>query len=996
MHVRAIFPGTGSTTGGATAMVTGSGFVEGFATRGGGVVNTETTVLIGGAPATLVDVIDDNRVELVLPKGSAGPADVALTNPNGTGTCPGCFRYVAPIEIDTIAPALGSTAGGTSVTIKGHGFLAGMLVTVGEQELIGAAVVDGATVTGLTPPGAAGGATVRALSADGSGELRSAFVYGDPLRVDTVTPSVASIAGGTKLVVAGRGFSAQAQVLVDGAVVPTNWSGPQALECAAPPHAAAAVDVSVSDTGAVPAANASASTLPHALLYADLGAAAPQPLALAALTPQHGPLAGGACPTACLTLLGAGFTVADLVVFVAGAQVAPANVHAASDHQLSLDLPAGSAPGPVDVEVRSASQAAAAKIAAAAAGAFRYDAAFSLATSAPAQGPASGAPGVRVTLTGQGFALGPLQVFIGAQAALTVQVASNGQSLTATAPAGAPGPADVVVSFVDAYGTRQEARLAGGFRFVGPLALAAIAPTLGAQAGGTRVDLYGSAFEPGLAATLGGNPIANLTVLSPTHARGFAPPGPLGSVAVSATDAGASVSIPDGYTYFDPGSRLGGGTGGPLLGTLNVTALEASEYKKGGVQGATVTVVFPSQAAANALQGLTDQNGQITFSDDRLLLPVEVTVLKDQYNAVTVFSVQTGNLSVYLGGPPGPPPPPPNPPPPPPPPPQPATVSGHVYGFKLPPGTQLSPSQRAVARVAIARSDVYALPPFSVEVQFKTIATDGGAFKFEKLYDLNPTTLYAVFGIEEDATTPPGFTPLLLGLRRAVQPDPAHEVLDADLILDTHLDQSIDATVIDPPSTLVGHDAYVDLDLGPAGAIPLDHVLQGNDPYHLHFQHLPSASGQGFVFIDQTGHWTGKAIEPPVSTYLRRVFGDLSSGVLLGPLLPFPVINEPGQTFDGTFSWTTGAGLASNLQQVYVQDANASGDQHWEVILPGDVRTLAMPAAVRARLAPGMHGWSITTSLAPGLDFGHWNYFDLCATCGIAYAYDSGQFTVPK
>src|SRR5439155_25478126 len=102
-----------------------------------------------------------------------------------------------------------------------------------------------------------------------------------------------------------------------------------------------------------------------------------------------------------------------------------------------------------------------------------------------------------------------------------------------------------------------------------------------------------------------------------------------------------------------------------------------------------------------------------------------------------VAGVQTANLTIGLYGPPGPPPPPPDPPPPPPPPPQPAYVAGHVYGFKLAPGVTLTSAQRAVARVAIARSGIYSLPPFASAVQFQTITSDGGSFVYDKLYQLS-------------------------------------------------------------------------------------------------------------------------------------------------------------------------------------------------------------------------------------------------------------------
>src|SRR5204862_6192144 len=139
-------------------------------------------------------------------------------------------------------------------------------------------------------------------------------------------------------------------------------------------------------------------------------------------------------------------------------------------------------------------------------------------------------------------------------------------------------------------------------------------------------------------------------------------------------------------------------------------------------------------------------------------------------------------------------------------------------------------------------------------------------------------------GIEDSATSPVKFTPLLLGVLRGVRPTPARAITDADIILDTHLDQSVDVTVLDPPTVLGGHDAFVSLDLGQAGAIPLGRALQNTDAFHLRFTHLPTAAGQGFVFVDQFGRFQGGILTTPVSTYLRRVFGDISGGVTLGPL----------------------------------------------------------------------------------------------------------------
>lgn len=939
VKVKAALPSTGSTDGGETVLVSGSGFVNGFAVRGGSDTSKKTSVTFGGAAATGVNVIDDFRIEVVAPQGAPGAADVAVTNPNGTGACAGCYRFVTPIAVTSIDPPAG--AAGAAVTVHGQGFTPDLLLTIGGRELIGLTIVDTQTATGFAPSGVEGAADVLALSPDGKGVLRRGFFYRDAVSIAEVAPGVVGTAGGDKLVITGAGFSAASAVTIDGAAAPSVWVDDEHLALFSPAHAAGAVDVAVDGVVA-----------PAALVYADPGGAS----IAYAIQPAHGPLAGGST----VKVYGTGLT--GLAVSIGGNAAAVTPV---SDVELDCALPAGSAPGAVDVQVGAQTLSSA----------FTYDPLLALASVSPASGPAAG--GTSLMLTGAG--LSAAQVFVGAlQATVT---AATDTSITATTAAGSPGPSDVTV-----VSGASKATLPAAFTYTTALALTQVSPSLGAQAGGTRVSIYGRGFAADTPVTIDGNALTQLALVSPTQLTGLTPPGTPGAKAVSAGTA----SIANGFTYFDPELEQGGGSGGPLLGVLNVTVQEGSIFKTGGVPAATVQVLLHDGAM---LSGLTDTNGQVTFSDDRLVLPAQVTALKDQYDSITVAGVQTTNLTVSLEGPAGQPPPPPSNPPPPPQPPTPATVSGHVYGFKLAPGTQLGPMQSAVARVFIARSGVYALPPFAGAPTFFTVSDDGGPYTFSNLYSLSPTTFYAVFGIEDASTTPHDFTPLLLGVLRGVRPNPAKAVTSADIILDTHLDQTVDVTVLDPPSVAGGHDAFVDLDLGQDGAIPLDRVTQNTDPFHLRFTHLPDAAGQGFVFVDQYGRWTGSGITTPVTTFLRRVFDDVSAGVTLGPLLPFPVVTQSGPQ---AFAWTTSASpLQANLQQLRVQDGTAQQDMSWSALLPGDVRQIAMPDPIHARLQPGTHGFSIVTSVAPAFDFAHWTYSDLYSGNWTAYAFADGQFTVP-
>lgn len=85
LSIASITPATGSTAGGETVTITGSGFVEG------------TAVTVGAANATgiVVDPLGDVLTAIV-PAGTAGAASVTVTNPDGaTATLEAAYTYAA-------------------------------------------------------------------------------------------------------------------------------------------------------------------------------------------------------------------------------------------------------------------------------------------------------------------------------------------------------------------------------------------------------------------------------------------------------------------------------------------------------------------------------------------------------------------------------------------------------------------------------------------------------------------------------------------------------------------------------------------------------------------------------------------------------------------------------------------------------------------------------------------------------------------------------------
>src|SRR5262249_11966841 len=141
-----------------------------------------------------------------------------------------------------------------------------------------------------------------------------------------------------------------------------------------------------------------------------------------------------------------------------------------------------------------------------------------------------------------------------------------------------------------------------GFTYLDPLSLVQVAPTSGAQAGGTYVELLGTGFGLGDTAAFGATPATDVQLLDGFTLGCYTPPGAPGpvDVTVTAPKGGGESTLTGGFSYYDPGSSAGGQSGGPLDGTLNVTVL--SEYNGAPIPGATVELGLDPQTP---FQGLT-------------------------------------------------------------------------------------------------------------------------------------------------------------------------------------------------------------------------------------------------------------------------------------------------------------------------------------------------------------------------------------------------------
>lgn len=103
--VASIFPSSGTTAGGTAVTITGTGFSAG------------ATVTIGGQACTTVVVVSDTQITCVTPSGTAGTANVVVTNSDSqTGTLSNGYTYVAPPSCDLSGSRTLSQGGWSNVS----------------------------------------------------------------------------------------------------------------------------------------------------------------------------------------------------------------------------------------------------------------------------------------------------------------------------------------------------------------------------------------------------------------------------------------------------------------------------------------------------------------------------------------------------------------------------------------------------------------------------------------------------------------------------------------------------------------------------------------------------------------------------------------------------------------------------------------------------------------------------------------------------------------
>ncbi|MCI0343271.1 MAG: IPT/TIG domain-containing protein [Planctomycetales bacterium] len=181
----------------------------------------------------------------------------------------------------------------------------------------------------------------------------------------------------------------------------------------------------------------------------------------------------------------------------------------------------------------------------------------------PVSGPTAG--GTAITITGTNFVTGAT-VAVGGTAATSVTVVS-GTTITAVTPAGAAGPANVVVTNPDTL----SATATSAYTYTsGPPpapTVTAVNPTSGPTAGGTAITITGTGFQTGATVTVGGAAATSVTVLSAATITAVTPAGTAGPASVTVTNPDTQTgTLTGGFTY----------TGGPTLSSVSPSSGDVS------------------------------------------------------------------------------------------------------------------------------------------------------------------------------------------------------------------------------------------------------------------------------------------------------------------------------------------------------------------------------------------------------------------------------------
>jgi hypothetical protein len=600
-------PPKGKTIGGEQVVLTGSGFEDGMAVFFG----------FQEAPAGQIWVAGTKKATITTPAGFPGPVDVTVVTSKGQATLENGFLYFNPVQIISVDPAAGPTQGGVPIVVTGSGFFGDAQLIIGDKIAIDTQIMDDETLLAVTPPGTTGFANVSVSADEGLATLLDGFFYYEYPEIQEINPAAGSASGGSVVQIVMTGAHEEAQVYFgEEPVSSVAFVDYNLLQVVTPPAEVGYVDVTITTPYG-------SSTRQDGFFYYG-GALPPQDLQIISVQPDSGPTSGG--NKVQISAFGLTDPADSTVLF--GNKVADVEAVVPGLMLLTVIAPVG-AEGAVDVTVMNSNGTAIKD------GAYTYLPMATLFAVTPDHGPTIG--GTNIAISGAGFIEGA-QVLLGALPAYDVMVVSE-DKLTARSPMGSPGAVDVHVLQGGTTATLED-----GFTYEGALDLFVVNPNFGSISGGTLITLVGSGFAEDASVRVAGVPCSHVTFHSYNVVTAKTPPGVPGTFDIEMTVSGKTVMLPLSYTYFDPVSFYGGTWGGLINHSVNVTVLDS-----GSGQPLPDAFVMLWADPDTPYQGMTNINGQVTFSGPDVLGDQMVTASKECYSNSSVVEYNATNVTLYIG-----------------------------------------------------------------------------------------------------------------------------------------------------------------------------------------------------------------------------------------------------------------------------------------------------------------------------------------------------------
>jgi hypothetical protein len=549
--------------------------LPGIILEGTGFVPGQTIVLLDGVPVTPVSVTP-TALTFDAPPHAAGTVTVAVQTPLGTSAnLAGGLTYAASPSVSALSPQYVPLTGAAGLVLTGANFVPGNTTVLVDGAPVIPSSVTPTSVTFDAPPHAAATVAVSVTTPGGnSGDVPGGLTYISGPSLVAATPPVSPLTGTPGVTLTGSGFIAgNTTVTLDGTPIVPSSVTPTSLVFDAPAHAAGTVALSVTTpVGTSP-------NLVGGFTYAAGSA-------IAGISPNHGPAAGGNTAT----ISGINFTGTTSVTFDGAA----ASFTVDSATQITATVPAGT--GSVDVAITAPGGNTVL------AGGYTYLGAPTLGAASPSVGAPTG--GTVVTITGTDFVPGETTITIGGTLIPAVDVVVNSPtSLTITTPPHAPGAVDISVTTPGGSAT-----LTGAFTYLDSPVATSLTPQSGPTTGNTLVTVSGSNFLTGATSIAVDGVTLNagdVTIVSPTALTFNTPAHAAGTVPVSVTTPAGTATVASGFTYL----------GGP-----SVTAVSPDRGPASGGSAVTLTGTnFEPFDTVVSIQGQGGNVGTVTVNSSTSL-----------------------------------------------------------------------------------------------------------------------------------------------------------------------------------------------------------------------------------------------------------------------------------------------------------------------------------------------------------------------------------------